>query len=436
MILANCRVLNVVNGVIEPKWISIQNQRILAIESPQTAEPADEHHVIYDMGGAYAIPGLIDLHQHVCASPDPGADTYLGIGDTDAAFRTVAQRNLGECLAAGVTTVRDVGSYQGRAILLGRAVAAGEISGPSIHACGPLITYPGGHGSALGVEISEPGEAEQAVQLNIEAGADFVKIASDPEDAEAQSRTPNPAFSEEMLREIVDAAHASHLKVACHTFPSREGVCRALAAGVDTLEHAAPLDDASLQMVIDSNAVLVPTVVAAADEFLPTEIAELIGMSEDGWYELSKLNYPPDQLRGSRPQAPPSIITWLERLVDYLPSAIAAGATIGIGTDAGCSGTNFRSAVREMHLLMTLGATPLQVLQYATLNGAVALGRSDVGALVEGSLADIVFLNQNPLENLSTLCEPKAVLARGAWVAEAPPRVDGDLWSAALTVLD
>lgn len=415
-LLANCNVIDVAEGQAEPRSILTQGARIADL-GPPVADAPNSDVKVFDMSGTYAIPGLVDLHQHVCGDANPLSDSFLGLGDDNDVWELVTESNLGESLSAGVTTVRDVGSYRARALGVRRAIDAGRRVGPNMAACGHLITYPSGHGAGLGIQVCDKAEAQRAVHRNVAEGADFIKIASDPEDVEAQGRSPNPAFSTDLLTAITETAHAAGLKVACHTYPSAEGVKRALTAGVDTLEHAVPFDVESLEMLLVGGAFIVPTVVAAADDLLPNEVEALLGVDARAWRDLSSYNFPPERLRASGSRASPSIVTWAQRLARHLPEAISAGAKIGIGTDAGCRGTNFRSAVREMHILVSLGATRRQVLEYATLTGAAALGRNDIGRLAANYIADIVFLDANPLEQLATLLRPRAVMAKGLWVS-------------------
>lgn len=366
------------------------------------------------MSGFWVIPGLLDVHVHACENPEP-VETSVGYASSDALIAGLGRRNMAEALMSGITGVRDLGSYGGSNILLRKAVESGELDGPSVQACGYLITYPSGHCCHLGIEIRGAEAGRRAVRRNAQLGANCIKVTSDPEDVEASGRKPNPALTLNEYKAIVDQAHDLGLRVAAHTFPSESGMMTALDAGVDTIEHGCPLTPEILERLVRRDVVLVPTVVAAFDEIPDGILATDLGPLDDEFFMFEKTNYAKNflaQLRGG--QVPESIRIWYTRLVETLRAAIEGGVCIAIGSDAGCKGTNFKSALREMYFLTILGASNLQVLQYATLSGARALGEADSrGEIRPGFLADMVFIKANPLHRLSALLHPQLVVARG-----------------------
>jgi imidazolonepropionase-like amidohydrolase len=418
-LILNCTVVDVEASKSDVASIVVDRGKITHVGKAERPETSD--YEIIDGTGLHALPGLIDLHQHIGGDPDPNAINYLGIGDDEASFLEISRKNLNVAASAGVTAIRDTGSYLGRG-----ATFRGKLSSsvnPILFSCGRVITYPGGHGREYGIEVQDEPAIKAAVREMVENGADFIKVASDPEDSEAVHGDINRAFSVADLEMIVREAKSHNLKVACHTFPSREGVERALAAGVDTLEHAVPFSRSLAKKMINEGVIIVPTLVAAADEFLPETLEEMFGISERLWRRLGEINYPPGQLRQRDPLIPPSIATWMERLAQYLPLAIEAGVMIGIGTDAGCRGTNSKSAVREMLLLAACGASNGEVIKYATVNGAQGLGRPDIGIIGPSKKANILFTRGDPLADLMTLVDPVAVLCNGDWVSSLESRV-------------
>jgi imidazolonepropionase-like amidohydrolase len=409
----NCSVIDVRTGAVLPaQTIIVERERILRVAGPMRYLPDASR--VYDMAGCWVLPGLLDVHVHACENPEPLVTT-IEYPTLDSAIPATSRRNLLEALRSGVTGLRDLGSYGGRNVLLREAVESGKYDGPTVQACGYLITYPGGHCCNLGIEIRGAEAGREAVRRNAQLGANCIKVTSDPEDVEATGRTPNPAFTLSEYEAIVGQAHDLGLRVAAHTFPSESGMITALDAGVDTVEHGCPLTPAILERLVSRDVVLVPTVVAALDE-IPNEILTTdLGPLDEEFFSFEETNYPKNllaQLRGN--QVPESITIWYSRLINTLGAAIESGVCIAIGSDAGCKGTNFRSALREMYFLTKLGASNLQVLQYATMSGARALGESDSrGEIREGFVADLVFVKANPLQRLSALLRPQLVVARG-----------------------
>jgi imidazolonepropionase-like amidohydrolase len=412
--ITNCAILDICDGsLLRDAAIFIKGENIEHIGS---VGPSSQGYALQvDVKGAVAIPGLIDLHVHLFDEADPNkASEYACDEPIDVAFRR-AMQNCREAIAQGVTTVREVGAYGRRNLKLRDAVRGGLIPGPDIKACGDLITYPMGHAAARGIEVSDMPSIRQAVKENYERGADFLKVTSDPADVEAMGRTPDPTLSAEELTCLVKESHTLGMKVAIHTFPSIEGLNRALDAGVDTLEHAVPLDEQTLEKLLKTKAIIVPTFVAAYDEFSLKALGERTSVNSERAERFDSTNYPKERLhvlRGGR--VPESIRIWFDHLIRGLPSAISLGVRIGIGTDAGCFGTNFRSAVREMFFLTQFGATNLQALQSATLVGAEALGeKGSLGKISPGYRADIVFCGGNPVEDLDALLDVQLVVSRG-----------------------
>jgi len=414
----NCRIVNVENGSIGyNETIIIRNESVL--EVGQLKLPYESDIKIMDMQGMWVLPGIIDLHVHICEEADPILAADFSLKEPEIITGIRASKNLNEAIIHGITTVRDAGAHEARNIKVGQGVLKKVIIGPKIYSCGYLITYPQGHMHDHGIQIRGSEQAREAVKKNIELGADYIKIASDPEDTEAKGRTPNPALIFEELNSVTEEAHRSGLKVAVHTFPSIKGVTTALKAGVDTLEHAVPLTDKILECFIRQDVIIVPTFVAAYDEYPLKIVVDRLGIS---WQKLKiyeVTNYSKKWSEPLRPNGvPESIAIWFDYLLEYLPIAIENNVRIGIGTDAGCVGTNFRSAIREMFLLTQLGATNLQVIQYATLNGAKALGSEVVGKIESGYQADLIFLDQNPIEKLEALLNVKLVVTRGNLISK------------------
>jgi len=101
-----------------------------------------------------------------------------------------------------------------------------------------------------------------------------------------------------------------------------------------------------------------------------------------------------------------------------------AGIPIVMGTDAGNIGTlHGPSVFREMALMRDAGLTPLQVLRSATTNGARAMGRTDIGAVAPGKLADLVLLNADPLADVANLSHAERVI-KGGVVYEPEKLID------------
>lgn len=373
MRVSNVRVVDVRTGQItEPQTISFSNSYILSIEK---ALPSDTG---YDARGGYVVPGFIDLHVHVCLEPRSEHYEKLRYGETDGIAFLRARRNLGIALKAGITLVRDVGCANRAVLRVRDALQLGALSGPRILAAGKLLTGTAGWGSRLGREVQSTVEARHAVRDEIEHGADLIKIINDP-----------IAMSEDIVMAIVDEAHRLQKRVAYHAF-SDDAIAIGVAAGVDTIEHAAPRDERLLARCIEKGITLVPTLVCALDTTSDLEISHC----EEGLSQTYQ--------------------DWLHTLTVGLPTAFKRGAKVACGTDAGFPPTDFGAAVREAQEFVKLGATTLQALQALTLFAAAAAGVGDrLGAVESGMIADLVILRNNPIADVRALCDVRAVVIGG-----------------------
>lgn len=414
----NCNLLNVKDGSFASNCTVIVNGSII-VDVGQLSLPIESELEVINLQGLWGIPGIIDLHVHTCEETDPQIAADFICEESEIYTGLRASKNLKEAVTHGVTTLRDVGAYAARNIQVKRAVEKGIIIGPNVYACGYLITYPEGHICNRGLQVRGVEQVRAAIEKNVELGADFIKVTNDPEDTEVKGRTPDPTLTPEEFTTLVEEAHKHGLKVACHTFPSIKGINNALDAGVDTLEHAVPLNEEILDRFLSQKVIIVPTFTAGYDEFSTDFVSEKISLDKSRANKYRVTNYPPGSLSPLRPQGvPESIVIWFDYLIKYLPIAIKNNVQIGIGSDAGCAGTNFRSAIREMFLLTQLGATNLQVIQYATLNGANALGSDKLGMLAPAKQADLIFLRQNPVESLDSLLDMELVVSRGNIVSD------------------
>jgi imidazolonepropionase-like amidohydrolase len=207
--------------------------------APRSARAAEE----VDGTGTTLTPGLIDVHVHLCF--DGSADFAREAREmtSDAAAAVKAVHNAANTLAHGVTTVRDLGGRGDAAIQVARAVDEGRIAGPRILAAGRALTVTGGHGHSVGFarEVDGPDAVRRAVREEVKAGATAIKVI-----ATGGVLTPGIApdlasFTPEELEAAVDEAHTWGRRVAAHAI-GPNGIVRAVAAGVDSVEHGSMLN--------------------------------------------------------------------------------------------------------------------------------------------------------------------------------------------------
>jgi imidazolonepropionase-like amidohydrolase len=191
---------------------------------------------------ACVVPGLVNAHAHL--ECDAGANTVGYFAGTTPIRRALtAAANARLALAAGVTSIRDLGASNRIAIELRDEIARGRLPGPNVVAAGNVICMTGGHGSFVGHEADGVHEIRKAVRQQRRDGADWIKFI-----ATGGVLTPAavPGVQELTGKELtagVREAHRLGLKVAAHAI-GPAGIIAALRAGVDSIEHGHLIDDA------------------------------------------------------------------------------------------------------------------------------------------------------------------------------------------------
>jgi imidazolonepropionase-like amidohydrolase len=222
--------------------------RIVGVESGSA--PLPDGWPVAELPGATLLPGLIDAHVHLCGDGQDGALERL-VDYGDAELDGVIEQALRRQLAAGVTTVRDLGDRRWSVLAWRERLAAGTVGFPcpAIVASGPPITSPGGHCWFMGGEAGEakgPAQLRQAVRERAERHVDVVKVM-----ASGGGTTPGTdmmacQFTLEELQVVVQQAHGLGLPVTAHAH-GLPAVEQAVAAGVDGIEHCTCLSPSGIQ---------------------------------------------------------------------------------------------------------------------------------------------------------------------------------------------
>jgi imidazolonepropionase-like amidohydrolase len=287
-------------------------------------------------------------------------------------------------LAAGITTVRDVGSPDDEALTLRDAIRLGLTDGPLIVSCGRIIsaTSPGARiFGTMYEEADGPWEMRRAVRRQLKRGADYIKVmATGARSVERED--PEPAqMTVEELEAVVDEAHRMGVRVAAHA-EGLDGARIAIEAGVDTIEHGLSLHRAPelLERMEKRGIVLVPTLSTFddlgnrfRDEFAPSLVAQAERQSVEARTTLL--------------------------------AARKAGVTLAMGYDSGPPGANARELVR----MVEAGLTASEAIVAATSGSARALGIADRGIIEPGNAADLLIIDGDPLNDPSALSDVTSV---------------------------
>ena len=372
------------------KTIIISDNKIKSIENGYK-EASEDDIKIYNLKSKVVLPGLIDFHVHM-ESQSGGQDRYVRRfqdNKADVAFRSsvIAKKTL----MSGFTTVRDVGG-SGVNISLRNAINNGVIPGPRIFTSGKTIATTGGHGdSTNGFRddlVDDPGpeqgvvnsiaDARKAVRYRYKNGADLIKITATGGVMSLAKNGQNPQFTEEVIREIVKTANDYGMHVASHAHGD-EGMFRAVNAGVTTIEHGSIMADRTMKLMKEKQTYLVPTI--SAGEHV-AKMAKIPG-------------YYPEII------IPKALEVGVQNKATT-KKAYKMGVPIAFGTDAGVfpHGDN----AGEFVYMKEVGIPAEYSLNSATITNAKLLNMENLlGQLKEGFYADIIAVDESPLENIATL---------------------------------
>ncbi len=397
MVLTNARVIDGTGRApIDSATVRIEDGRIAEL-SPTALDGG------LDLGGRTLMPGLIDAHAHLSSDisrspgfgPPPALKGELPRPRELGYF--VLAKTARALLAAGVTSIRDVGSYDDEAIALREAVRLGLVEGPRILSCGRIIsaTAPGGAiFTTMYREADGPDDMRKAVREQLRRGADFIKLmATGARSVLAEDPEPAQMTAEE-LHAIVDEAHRMGVRVAAHV-EGLAGARLAVEGGVDTIEHGLSLhrDPGLLDAMAQAGIVLVPTLSTFHD------LAERFTDA-----------FAPALVEQAKRQ--------LEEAYATLAAARAAGVTLAMGHDSGPPGENAIELVR----MVDGGLSALEGIAAATRGSAQALGLPDLGTITPGAVADLIVIDGDPASDVRVLLDRRRismVIQGGAVVAGA-----------------
>ena len=363
-------------------------------------QPSGDASVV-DLRDHTVMPGLMDMHTHF--STQLSATSYSDwsrLNEADFALRGAAFAE--KTLMAGFTTVRELGDSHQVSIALRKAIAQGYVKGPRIYAAGKSLATTGGHadptnglanallgnpGPTDGV-LNGPDQAQQAVRQRYKEGSDLIKITATGGVLSVAKSGMNPQFTVAELDAVVKTAKDYGMKVAVHAH-GKEGMERAIIAGVDSIEHGTYMDKDTMALMKKHGTYYVPTI--SAGKWVQNK-AQI-----DGFF--------PEIVRPKAATIGPLIQQTFAR-------AYKAGVNIAFGTDAGVGahGDNWL----EFVYMTEAGMPALTAIHSATIEGAKLLGvEQELGSIKVGKIADIIAVAGDPLQDIKQMQNVSFVMKAG-----------------------
>lgn len=390
IIFYNANIVDVEAGNITPDAsVHINNGRIVDVSSGCPEALRTQPNAV-DLKGQYICPGLIDCHVHLTATPGSSSlKDMFSASPNSIAYRTAFVAR--EMLLRGFTTARDTG---GADSALREAIEEGLVMGPRLFIAGKALSQTGGHGdfraSYQGDEHKCCGghsptlarvcngipECLKAARDELRQGADFIKIMCGGGVATPSDALDMLQFTAEEIRAITTTARQSKTYVTAHAY-SVDAIRHAVDNGVRGIEHGNFIDEETAAYCAELGVVFTPTLVT--------------------YHGMSK---PPfDKFLDDFSQIKNRQV--LASGLKALSILHNAGASICYGSDllAGLHPLqngefSIRSSVLSAH----------DILKSATITAAKYLGMEDqLGCIKKGSIADLLILKSNPLEDITVL---------------------------------
>lgn len=388
----NANLIDTRQGVVSAdQQVLVEAGRITAVGSDVPAPPEAR---IIDLKGRFLMPGLCDSHVHVTAiTPN------FALLETLSPFYVGAKSSelLHAMLMRGFTTVRDAGGADHG---LAQAVAEDSLPGPRILYCGNALSQTGGHAdmrgpgqqtfegcfccAGLGRVCDGVSEVRRAARDEIRKGATQIKIMASGGVSSPTDRIDSTQFSLEEIDAIVEEATAANIHTMAHAYTAR-AINRLLPRGVKTIEHGNLMDEESCRLFLEHNAYLTPTL--STYDALAKEGVEA----------------------GMAAHLQQKVYDVLDAGGQALEMAHRHGVKMLFGTDL--LGSMQRHQLNEFHIRAEVVPAD-ELIRAATCHAADAYGSSgDFGEIIPGARADLIVLENNPLDDIKVLTDPEQQLA-------------------------
>jgi imidazolonepropionase-like amidohydrolase len=423
-------VLDIESGTLLPLHdVLIREGRIIEVAEATTIVAAANATIVDATGGTVSA-GLIDSHGHVGASPTPSWQFEL----------PDPERNLQSFLYCGVTTSIDPAGSMAEAFAQRDKLAAGELLGPRVFAAGPMVTTRGGHPIPAitavapwwigwyvrrdrSIEIDSAETAREAVKTLNRAGADLIKVAVDAIPGTA------PTIGDELLEALINEAHSQGLRVVAHVGTIDDAIAAA-EAGIDAWMHMPYKEAISPARAAELAAYDIPMVVTTtvfrsyATLGVGPRIPTTLERQTVAAQTLAAFNSPPEDA------VPDIFIDYfgqLRQVAEKWDESILnlhnAGVQLLAGSDVQAGVFPGPGLHRELQALAAAGIPNDEVIRAGTLYGArLATGTQDppFGTVEAGKAADLIVVEGNPLEDITSFERIRWVLREGELLQRSP----------------
>jgi imidazolonepropionase-like amidohydrolase len=397
-LLHNVNVFDAVTDRPQPDAaVLVDGERISAVGPAdevraQAGRPVRE----VDLGGAWLMPGLFNMHTHFSLSlPGPGGGEVQAMGPH--ALTLYMAHGARRTLSSGVTTVRCVAEKDHVEIAIRAAIERGEAVGPRIFTAGRALVCTGGHGheGTDTLECDGADDFRRGARAQISAGADLIKVMISGGIAGEHERIDTPQLTHDEIAAVIETAHAWGRKVTAHAGPAPI-IEQAVRLGLDCVEHGYQLTRPVAELMAERGTSLVPTlIVTRCGDFFDS-------LGVPMWMQRRSLDAGDRHLESYRMA--------LEEGVDVLLGSDMPPFQATDGTTA---------TVRELEHMAGFGLPAVAALKAATIAPARWLGAdADLGTVEVGKYADLIAMDADPTADVSALRTLRWVMKGGVVVRD------------------
>ncbi|HXQ76507.1 MAG TPA: amidohydrolase family protein [Acidimicrobiales bacterium] len=389
--------------------VVVEGNRITSVSERDSVEVGPDDRVV-DLDGRTLMPGMVTCHFHATYHELGLLPGPFGLSEPPALQAVRAVTNLEKVVMSGFTSAVSAGAPFGIDASMRRAVDEGAIVGPRL-VPGSRDVSTTGHANDFAPwywRVGEPGalhlcdgpdEFRKAVRQEIKEGARIIKMFVTGGHGVPRSPERIEMTRDEMAAAI-EAAHLRGAMVRGH-IANRDAILMAVELGMDVIDHADGMDGECIDRIVAAGTFVVPSI------FFLSRYAEL--------------------MKDQNPAAAQAMQEELDAALAILPVAQEAGVRMVLGDDYGAAGFPHGIYGEELEFYVKVaGIAPLEVVRWATANGAALMGRADdLGTVTAGKVADLLVVDGDPITDISVLADRTRILAvmkDGRFVKDELPR--------------
>ncbi|HVC67389.1 MAG TPA: amidohydrolase family protein [Acidimicrobiales bacterium] len=401
LVLTGARVVVGDGTALEATTVVLDGERIASVgpdtegTGPAGGPRADDR--VVELAGRTVMPGMVNCHFHA---------TYHNLGATPAPFGLEepmalqvvrAVRNLERLLLAGFTGAVSAGAPFAIDASMKTAIDRRLIAGPRLVPCSRDLSTTGHAGDtsfpahweigALGAirRSDGPEEFRRSVRLEVKEGAEMIKVFVTGGHGTVGPRERTELSADE-LAAAIGAAHERGARVRGH-IANKEALLMALDLGIDIVDHGDGMDDECIERLLATDTPVVPSMLFPA-RFLASMGGSGLGFTDEMRHDI-------------------------DTMAAVLPVANDAGVRLVLGDDFGALHFPHGPYADELaYYVEEIGIPSMDVLTWATRNGADVLGRGDeLGTVTAGKLADLLVVDGDPVADVNVLRDADALLA-------------------------